>query len=252
MTKGALYVDNAENDMERIAKFIRVYGKQIDRIHVTLDCHHLICVSHPGMWRDSAGNPPPPFTIFGSKEIKNGTWTPIFPSLRKRFTEYCEALEKSGRYPLCIWPVHCLIGSLGNSVFPVLFEALLEWETIYKNNIDFVSKGSSLYTENYSVIKAEVPDPEDSTTQLNTRLINTLIETDNLFVAGEAGSHCLKNSVEDIASGFNDDSCISKIILLEDGTSPVQSPYVDFPAIQQKFIIDMKKRGMRTAKTTDF
>lgn len=250
--RGALYVDNAEKDMTRVALLIKKYGKRINKIHVTLDCHHLLDIAHPAMWRDSNGNSPQPFTIFGSKEIKDGKWTPIFPSLRKRCTEYCEGLEKSGRYPLCIWPPHCLIGSKGNAVYPILFEALLEWEMMHKNNVNFVSKGSNPFTEHYSAVKAEVPDPEDPSTQLNTKLIQALMETDRILVAGEAGSHCVKNTVEDIADGFQDDSYVKKIILLEDGVSPVISPFVDFPAIQKQFIDNMKKRGMQTALTTDF
>ena len=78
------------------------------------------------------------------------------------------------------------------------------------------------------------------------------VSADKIIVAGEAGSHCVKNTVEDIADGFGDDTYVQKMVLLEDGVSPVQSPFVDFPAIQVQFITDMKTRGMKTANTTDF
>lgn len=250
--RGALYVDNAENDMKNVALLVERYGTKIKRIHVTLDCHHLIDIAHPQMWRNSNGERPGVFTIFGSKEIRDGVWKPIFPSLTKRFIEYCTSLETTGRYPLCIWPPHCLIGSEGNNVFPILFNELKKWEEDHHDNIDYVSKGSNPFTEHYSAVKAEVPDPDDATTQLNTRFIKTLMEADEILIAGEAGSHCVKNTVEDIADGFGDDTYIKKMILLEDGVSPVQSPFVDFPAIQMKFIKDMKDRGMKTAATTDF
>lgn len=250
--KGSLYVENAENDMKKVASLVKKFGSKIKKIHVTLDCHHLIDVAHPNMWRNSDGKNPDPFTIFGSKEIRAGVWTPIYPNLTQRFIEYCEALEASGRYPLCIWPPHCLIGSPGNSVFTELFEALLQWEEAKNNNVDYVSKGSNPYTEHYSAVKAEVPDPNDPTTQLDTRLITTLMEADKILIAGEAGSHCVKNTVEDIANGFGDDSYVAKMVMLEDGISPVISPAVDFPAIQKQFISDMVARGMKTAVTTDF
>lgn len=250
--KGKLYVQDAEKDIEKLSKFVESFGSKIKKIHVTLDCHHLIDVSHPLMWRNSEGKNPDPFTIFGSKEIKDGVWIPIFPFLRQRFIDYCEALEKSGRYPLCIWPPHCLIGSEGNQVMPILFDILLKWEESRIDNVDYVSKGSNVYTEHYSAVKAEVPDPDDPSTQLNTRLIKTLMEADTILIAGEAGSHCVKSTVEDIADGFGDDSYIQKMTLLEDAVSPVISPVVDFPAIQKQFISDMQKRGMKIAKTTDF
>ena len=250
--KGELYVPGAEHDMKRVSDFVKKMGTKINRIHVTLDCHHLIDVSHSLMWKNSKGEHPAPFTSFGSKEIKDGIWNPIYPSLINKFITYCETLEIGGKYSLCIWPNHCLIGSQGCCVFLPLFQSLLEWEEKKKNNVFHVSKGSNPYTEHYSAVKAEVPEPDDPSTQLNTRFINTIKEADKILVAGEAGSHCLKFSVEDIADGFNDDSYIKKIVLLEDGTSPVQSPFVDFPAIQEKFVANMKSRGMQVAKTTDF
>lgn len=250
--RGALYVDGAEQDMTRVAAMIDRYGSKITNIHVTLDCHHLIDVAHPGMWRNSDGKNPDFFTIISSSDIKKGVWLPIIPALTKRFISYCESLESTNRYPLCIWPPHCLIGSEGNAVLPVLFEALVRWSKLHNNNVNYVSKGSNPFTEHYSAIKAEVPDPSDVTTQINVQLIETLKNSDHIMIAGEAGSHCLKNTVEDTADGFKDDSCVSKMTLLTDGTSPVISPYVDFPAIQASFISNMKARGMKTALTTDF
>ena len=209
-------------------------------------------VAHPIMWRNSEGNHPDPFTVITAKEIRDGAWTPVLPSLRQRFIDYCEDLEASGRYPLCIWPPHCLIGSEGNNVLPVLFEALGEWETNKKNMVSYVSKGSNYLTEHYSAVKAEVPDPEDPSTQLNTKLIKTLMESDKILIAGEAGSHCVANTVRDIADGFQDDSYVKKMVLLLDAVSPVISPFVDFPAVQASFIAEMVGKGMQTAKTTDY
>ena len=249
---GNLYVDGAEKDMERLANMVKSYGPKIKKIHVTLDCHHLVDVAHPVMWRNSDGKNPDPFTIITTQEIKDGIWTPVLPSCRQVFIDYCQELEDGKRYPLCIWPPHCLIGSPGNNVIPVLFDALKDWEEQKINIVDYVSKGSNFLTEHYSAVKAEVPDPTDPTTQLNTRLIQTLMEADKILIAGEAGSHCVANTVRDIADGFQDDTYIQKMILLEDAISPVISPFVDFPAIQQAFIDEMKGRGMKTAKTTDF
>ncbi len=250
--RGALYVDNAENDIQRISNLVNKYGEKIKEIHVTLDCHHLIDVAHPAMWRNDRGENPPVFTIFGSKEIKEGIWKPIRPSFTQKFIDYCESLEASGRYPLCIWPPHCLIGSRGNAVMPVLFEALSKWEIQKQLNVDYVSKGSNPFTEHYSAVKAEVPEPNDPTTQINTRLIETLKEADKILICGEAGSHCVKNTVEDIADGFGNDDYIKKMVLLIDGISPVISPYVDFPSIQNTFVKNMQSRGMQIAQTTDF
>ena len=257
--KGALYVDNAENDMRRIADMILRSGEDIKKIHVTLDCHHRFDIAHPGFWKDKDGTHPDPFTIISHQEVVDRVWRPVFKSLPghpdsyEYLKGYTKGLQDSGRYPLCIWPPHCLIGSEGNAVFPLLFEALGIWEEQKRNNnVNFVSKGSTITTEHYSAVKAEVPDPADPTTQLNTGFIEVLQKSDEVLICGEAGSHCVKNTVEDIADGFGDEAAIAKMVLLTDGVSPVISPVVDFPTIQAEFISNMKTRKMRTAVTTDF
>jgi len=249
---GALYVQGAENDMANVASMIDRFGSKIKMIHVTLDCHHFIDVAHPAMWRGSDGKHPDLFSVITAQEMRDGKWTPIFLQHKQRFIDYCEALATSGKFPLCIWPPHCLIGSIGNTVFPVLFDALRRWEENSNKNVDYVTKGSNPYTEHYSAVKAEVTDPTDPTTQLNTKLIQTLMDADKILIAGEAGSHCVKNTVEDIADGFGNDSYVQKMVLLTDGVSPVISPFVDFPTIQAAFVADMEARGMQTALSTAF
>jgi nicotinamidase-related amidase len=240
---GALNVPGADKDMERVAEMIKRLGGRLEDIHVTLDQHHLLDVAHPMMWRDKDGNPPAPFTIISAKEIEDGTWTPIRPSFTRKMIEYAKGLESGGRYPLCIWPPHCLIGSPGAVIAEPIRDALEAWISDSPAIVDFVSKGSNIWTEHYSGVKAELPDPGDPSTQLNVRLIQTLEEADMVLIAGEAGSHCLANTVRDIADGFSDDSYIAKFVLLTDGTSPVPG----FENLQDEFIAEMTARGMQTS-----
>jgi nicotinamidase-related amidase len=58
----------------------------------------------------------------------------------------------------------------------------------------------------------------------------------------------LANTVRDIADGFQDQQAISKLVLLQDATSPVPG----FEKMQDTFIADMSKKGMQVTKTTDF
>ena len=180
--------------------------------------------------------------------MENGVWTPVRPSLTKRMLAYVNALDQGGRYPLCIWPPHCLIGSHGATVVPELFDAFRNWEEEKFGIVDYVAKGSNLYTEHYSGVKAEVPDPEDPSTHINTGLINTLMEADVIGLAGEAGSHCLANTARDIANEFGDDSYVAKFCLLTDGTSPVTG----FEQMQTDFVDEMVQRGMTTSTCADF
>lgn len=246
---GALYVKGAEHDMERLTTLVNRIAKKISSIAVSLDSHHLLDCAHPEFWRDSAGKNPPPFTIISASDVENGRWTPYRPSLTKRMLDYVKTLEKGSRYPLCIWPPHCLIGSDGAAVHKGLNKALNNWSRSSGKRIEWIAKGSNPFTEHYSAVRAEVPDPEDlENTGIKMGLIESLKEADIIAIAGEAGSHCVANTVRDIANEFKDDSYVKKIVLLEGCYSPVPG----FEKMQDDFIAEMTKRGMRIEKASDF
>jgi nicotinamidase/pyrazinamidase len=251
--KGSLFVPGADKDISRLSKFINRAHNKLEDIHVTLDSHRCIDVAHPTYWKDTSGKHPDPFTIITVDDVKNYRWVPTAngKTWYDRALHYVTALETGGRYPLCIWPEHCLIGSWGTQVHPELFEVLRVWEILHFASIDFVTKGSNVHTEHFSAIKAEVPDPSDPSTQINIGFIQTLEQADEIIFAGEASSHCLLNTMKDIVDNFSDVNTIKKVILLTDATSPVISPYVDFPKIAQDFINDMVSKGMRVSTTTE-
>jgi nicotinamidase-related amidase len=249
---GSLFVPGADADMKRLATMVNRIGDKISQIRVTLDSHNVVDVAHPSFWVNSNGENPDVFTIISADDVRSGNWKPFMTSLHDRMLKYVEALESKGNFPLCIWPPHCLIGTPGNNVYPDLSDALIDWQNSKPWNVHYVSKGSNPYTEHYGAIEAEVPDPADPSTQINTPLIDALVQADTILVAGEAGSHCLKTTIEQVADKFGDDSYIAKMILLTDATSPVIHPVIDFPTIQQQFIDSMVARGMRTSTTTEF
>lgn len=164
---------------------------------------------------------------------------------------YTEELERRGKYLLIIWPDHCLIGSWGHNVQVDLAAALHRWEEKNFANIDYVTKGVNPYTEHYGGLMAEVPDPNDPSTQLNTQLIQVLQDADLVYFEGEASSHCVKATVEQIAENIGDEH-LKKLHLVTDCMSPVPAApgTPDFPAIAQQFLNDMKSRGM-TLVTSD-
>ncbi len=182
---GSLYVPGAENDMARLAAMILRLKDKIDDIHITLDSHHYLDIAHPIFWMDSRGKNPDPFTIITADDVRNGMWRTTNPQFQARAKEYVESLEANGRYPLCIWPPHCLIGSEGYMVVPELFSSLLEWEKQFAM-VDYVTKGSNFWTEHYSAVQADVPDPEDPDTHLNMRIIETLQDADIILLGGSS------------------------------------------------------------------
>jgi nicotinamidase-related amidase len=78
---------------------------------------------------------------------------------------------------------------------------------------------------------------------LNTDFINVVMEADMILLCGEALSHCLANTVRDMANSFKDDSFIAKCVLLTNGSSNVPG----FDSYGRDFIAEMTARGMQTA-----
>ena len=245
---GALFVTGADDDMKRLARMVNRLGDRVDDYHVTLDSHRIVDIAHPIWWKNSAGVHPDPFTIITVADLDAGRWTTTNPGFFRRSYDYVKALENAKRYPLCIWPEHCLIGSEGHTIVPELLTALQSWERSVYGLLDIVTKGSNIWTEHYSAVKADVPDPTDPTTQINKALIQTLMEADLVFIAGEALSHCVANTVRDIASEFGDDSYVKKLVLITDASSSVPG----FESMGDDFVREMTARGMQTATTNDF
>jgi nicotinamidase/pyrazinamidase len=259
---GELCVPGAWEDMERVANMINRLGKKIDRIWVTLDSHQLNHIAHPNWFKDENGNPPNPFTLMRSENgniigftidadgnsTDVGSFTTVRPGYFKKTLAYLEALDAGKRYPHCIWPPHCLIGTPGHNVVAPLASALVNWCDENFRHVDFVTKGSNPFVEHFSAVQAEVVDPDDPSTSLNSRLIQNVMEGDDILWAGEAGSHCLANTFRDAANSFNDDSFVNKSILLTDGTSPVPG----FETYQDQFVNEMIGRGMKQSTTTEY
>jgi nicotinamidase-related amidase len=244
---GSLYVPGAEADMDRLARLVDRLGPRLADVHVTLDSHRKVDISHPIWWRDASGAHPAPFTVITAADLRSGRWTTTQPAAWQRSLAYLEALEVGGRYPHVVWPEHCLIGDAGHNVWPNLSEALHRWEDRFAL-ADFVTKGSNPWTEHFSAVQAEVPDPADPSTQVNTRLVQTLEEADLVLLAGEALSHCLANTVRDVAAHFGDPAAVRKLVLLTDASSNVPG----FDAQGTAFLRDLTALGMRTATTADF
>jgi len=249
-----LPVPGANDDMNRLATLVKRVGPKLDDIHVTLDSHRVIDVSHRGMWRDQDGNMPNPFTLIFAKDIENGVWTPRNPAYRKRMIEYTSTLERTpGNYAHLIWPDHCLIGTPGAAVQANLFAALEAWERKEFANVDYVTKGTNVFTEHFGALMAEVPDPEDPSTQLNTGLLEVMRDADIIGVAGEALSHCVLRTVNQIAQYIGDEH-IRKFQIITDCSQPVpQGPGTpDFPAIARDWLQQMQSQGMTLTTSDDF
>lgn len=244
---GSLFVNGADKDSIRLANMIKRLKGSWNDIHVTMDSHHVLDIAHPLMWLDEHGNHPTPFTLISKEDVEHSKFRPINPAWHDRVLDYVKSLSTNNRYALVVWPEHCIIGSWGYGIVSPVFNALMDWERENVAMVDLVTKGSNFWTEHYSAVMADVPDPADPSTQLNTKLIQTLQSVDLIAITGQALSHCVANTVRDIANNFGEEN-IKKLVLIEDTTSNVAG----FESMGQDFVKEMVARGMQIARSDTF
>ena len=91
----------------------------------------------------------------------------------------------------------------------------------------FQVKGDHPLTEHYSILGPEVtvgPDGEELGRR-NEQLIEELLGYDAVVVAGQAKSHCVAWTIDDLLSGDDEVQRLAdRVYLLEDCTSPVVVP----------------------------
>jgi len=241
----ALPVAGAHRDMQRLADLIRAAAPGITELTVTLDSHHRLDIAHPTFWRTGEGGTVAPFTPITAAQVREGRYLPRDAASLPRALAYLDELELRGRYTLMVWPVHCEIGTWGHDVHADLRAACDEWEARRHTIVDVVSKGSNPWTEHYSAVRAEVPDDADPDTQLNERLIDALDRADLIVIAGEASSHCVRATTEDVVANLT--GRLDRVVLLTDCMSPVAG----FEAEHAAFMADMRDRGVRLATGTE-
>jgi len=246
---GSLFVPGAGEDCIRTAAMMERLGKTIDKIYVTFDSHRQYQIFHPMFWMKADGTPVNPFDLITNADVKNSDITPVDPNMLDWCLSYTKALEDGGRYPLVIWPYHCLIGTPGWNVNPEIMNAILDWEKLTYRMYNPITKGSNFKTEHYSAVKAEVEVPEDPTTHLNQKgIIEPLENADIIAICGQARSHCVANTVRDIMSNFSDPVFIKKLYILEDAMSDVTT----FEHLGDSFFDDFKKAGGNITTTDKF
>jgi nicotinamidase-related amidase len=259
-TPGAsLFVPGAVEDSTRTVEWMYRNLDKITGLFFSMDTHRVFQIFHPAWWVDIKGNHPPPLTPVFYEEVRAGKWTAV--SHPKESLEYCKKLESTGKYVLTIWPYHTLLGGLSHALVPAVMEAALFHAHARKHQTHFETKGTHAMTENYSVLSPEVTEVGGQVVGgFNTPFFKMLMEYDRVYVFGQAKSHCVLSTLNDIQEHLQktDPKLAQKIWILEDAMSPVPAPplnplpaSLDFPKIAEAAIEQWRKAGMKVVKTSD-
>lgn len=274
--EGTLYVGGrsgtgAVEDNKRIAEFIYRNLGMITDITTTMDTHFVYQIFFTSFWLDENGAHPAPHREITTDDIRKGRVRPDpavawwvcngnYAWLMKQVEFYCEELERAGKYKLYLWPPHCLLGGDGHALAGVVQEARL-FHSLVRGSQSWVEiKGGNVLTENYSVLRPEVLMRWDGhpLAQKNTKFIQTLLEADVVPVAGQAASHCVRSSIDDLLKEIVaiDEKLAKKVYVMTDCMSSVAVPdgkggfFVDFTPQAEDAFKRFADHGMHLVTST--
>ncbi|HNO94879.1 MAG TPA: hypothetical protein PKJ84_11955, partial [Anaerolineales bacterium] len=169
---------------------------------------------------------------------------------------YAETLKKVGKYALTVWPYHAMLGGIGHALVPAVEEAIFFHSHTRTDQPHFAIKGDKPFTENYSVVGPEVvTGPMGEVLGAHDpQFIQHLQEVDKLYIAGQAKSHCVAWTVQDLLDDILavDPQLAKKVYLLEDCSSAVVVPgVVDHTDAANEAYGRFARAGMHVVKSTD-
>lgn len=247
---GSLSVPGAVEDTRRTIEWLYENVGNITAIAASLDSHIPLQIFFPTWWIDSEGEHPDPYTPITPTDVENGLWRPLFEEDWSH--KYVHQLQARAKKDLMIWPFHTMIGTPGHTVTPALYEAIAYHAAVRRSQPEFIIKGTIAKTEYYSLLEPELKVPEDPRGALNEEFLERLLSFDSVYITGQAKSHCVLETVTSIMRRYGDDPEITeKLHLLEDCTSSVQHPEIDFEVMAREAFGEFEKQGVKMVTTED-
>ena len=256
----------AVEDNIRLCEFIYRNLGVITEVVPTMDTHTSMQIFHPIFWINHSGEHPGPMTMISLSDVHQGVWK-VNPNIAyslawdymalQSFTlHYVQHLSDKGKYPLTIWPYHSMLGGIGHALVSAVEEACFFHAIARHSQTNFEIKGDNPLTENYSVLRPEVLTDATGTSiaQKNSSLIQKLLQFDVVIIAGQAKSHCVAWTIDDLLTEIQaqDPTLAQKVYLLEDCTSPVVVPgVVDFTDVANATFQRFADAGMHLVKSTE-
>jgi nicotinamidase-related amidase len=254
----------AVGDNRRLCEFVYRNLGSITRIAHSLDTHNAMQIFHAIWLIDEQGNHPPPYELVSVDEVEAGRWrvnTAVTDALgidadyaQRHLVHYTRALAEGGKYELTIWPYHAMLGGIGHALVAAVEEAAFFHAVARHSPTDFHVKGDNPLTEHYSMLGPEVTEGPDGEKIAgpDTRLVEELLGFDAVVVAGQAKSHCLAWTIDDLlADDAVRERLAERTYLLEDCTSPVVVPGADYTEQADAAFERYADAGMHVVRSTD-
>lgn len=243
---GSLAVPGAQADVARLLRWLYANAGSISRIYASLDTHLPGSIFYRAWWvSPTTGEHPAPFTAISLEDVRQGVWAPVDERQRAWATEYLTLLRAQAKKDLMIWPEHTMQGTLGHMLTPALSEAIAWHSAARQSTPAYIVKGQTPHTEYYGIFGAEVPDPRDPPSAMNDALLDQVMGYDRVYVAGEAKSHCVLETLRQIVARYRDEpAMLGRVYALTDCMSAVAHPTIDFDALAEEAFAEMRGLGV--------
>ena len=256
----------AVDDNRRLCEFIYRSLSLITRIIPTMDTHLAMQIFHAIFYVNNQGHHPDPFSLISVDDIERGRWKPnpevlhhlgIEPGYGERhLLHYTQALKKSGKYNLTIWPYHAMLGGIGHALVSAVEEAIFFHSIARYSQPDFRIKGRKPLTEHFSVLGPEVTKGHrgEALAEKNQAIIRWLLRFDAVIIAGQAKSHCVAWTIADLLEELGGEraTLARKVYLLEDCTSPVVIPgVIDYTEAADAAFQRFAEAGVNVVRSVD-
>ena len=248
---GTLYVPGSQADVARFLTWFYSNAHSITTIYASLDTHIPFQIFYSSWWvNPRTGEHPQPFTVITGQDVENHTWVPLLEP--EWSTYYVHELQQKARKDLMIWPYHTMQGTLGHMLVSPISEAIAWHSAARQAQPIYIEKGLTTRTEFYGIFGAEVPDPQSPASSLNIPLLDSVMQHDKIYIAGEAKSHCVLETERQIVEHYaQQPEMLRKLYFLKDCTSSVQHPVIDFDALAEEELAKMQERGVNVVVSTE-
>ena len=255
----------AVDDNRRLCEFIYRNLGANTQILPSLDTHRAMQVFHAIWLVDEDGNHPAPYTLVAADDVASGRWrmnAEVAEALgidsgyaERHLLHYVRALAAGGKYDLTVWPYHAMLGGIGHALVSAIEEAIFFHGIARRSQPEFQVKGDSPLTEHYSMLGPEVTEGPDGDPLggKNSALIQTLLTFDAVVIAGQAKSHCVAWTIDDLLADEAAGGVLAeRTYLLEDCSSPVVVPgVVDYTEAADAAFDRFAAAGMHVVRSTD-
>jgi nicotinamidase-related amidase len=149
-----------------------------------------------------------------------------------------------------------MLGGIGHALVPAVEEAVFFHTIARASQPLFEVKGTNPLTEHYSALGPEVTEGPDGVpiAERDRSIVERLLRFDAVVVAGQAKSHCVAWTIEDLLRDVHagDARLAERVFLLEDCTSPVVVPdVVDYTEEAEAAFRRFVSAGMHVIRSTD-